>query len=260
MGTGHRLHDLRVGAMLLLGWFAYRVTRTRQGRECPRPSSDLLRPAHRFRGQPATSSPTTHPLDPTDVHSRQHRGDKTFYIEVESHRFSLPSLPMQIDCQTRCSSRSVSHDLTTGSACSGGSLHALQMQVLPPHQRRPVGVPEQRTTPSAPPSTPARRVRHDRGGCRRSHRLRRGGVMSAHSPEGGRPMAFTQDPPGRPRRCFRAHTLSPMQKLDPALRGGGLRLLRLRGHRRPCSCGSTRSSDLAVPPSQFFGMLTAHAV
>jgi cytochrome c oxidase subunit 2 len=124
-----------VGAMLLLGWFAYRVTRSEGGRGVP--------PAlfWAFFALLVVSGVSLHivsyntiPWTPTDVHRDSIEADKTFVIDVEDHEFSLPSMPMQIDCGDRVLFEVLSHDLTYGFGLFREDHSMLfQMQVLPGH-------------------------------------------------------------------------------------------------------------------------------
>jgi len=124
-----------VGAMLLVGWFAYRVTHSGMRRGVP--------PAlfWTFFALLVISGVSLHivsyntiPWTPTDVHRDSMDADRTFLIEVEDHEFSLPSMPMQIDCGDQVLFEVVSHDLTYGFGLFREDHSMLfQMQVLPGH-------------------------------------------------------------------------------------------------------------------------------
>lgn len=124
-----------VGAMLLVAWFAYRVTRAEEGRGVP--------PAlfWSFFALLIVSGVSLHivsyntiPWTPLDVHRASIEADKTFLIEVEDHEFALPSLPMQIDCGDQVLFEVTSRDLTYGFGLFREDHSMLfQMQVLPGH-------------------------------------------------------------------------------------------------------------------------------
>ena len=124
-----------LGAMLLVGWFAYRVTRSRQGGGVP--------PAlfWAFFALLVVSGVSLHivsyntiPWSPTDVHRASIDADKTFLIEVEEHEFLLPETPLQIDCNDKVLFEVTSHDLTYGFGLFRSDHSMLfQMQVLPGH-------------------------------------------------------------------------------------------------------------------------------
>jgi len=125
-----------VGAMLLVGWFAYRVTRTRAGGGVP--------PAFfwTFFALLIVSGVSLHivsyntiPWSPTDVHRDSIEADKTYLIEVEDHEFLLhQTRPMQIDCHDKVLFEVTSHDLTYGFGLFREDHSMLfQMRVLPGH-------------------------------------------------------------------------------------------------------------------------------
>jgi cytochrome c oxidase subunit 2 len=76
----------------------------------------------------------TIPWTPIDVHGASIEADRTFLIEAENHEFSLPSMPMQIDCHDKVLVEVTSHDLTYGFGLFRADHTMLfQMQVLPGH-------------------------------------------------------------------------------------------------------------------------------
>ena len=124
-----------VGAMLLIGWFAYRVTRSPKSGGVP---TALFWTFFALLIVCGVSlhivSYNTIPWSPTDVHRHRIEADETFIIEVEDHEFSLPSMPMQVDCHDRVLFEVVSHDLTYGFGLFRADHSMLfQMQVLPGH-------------------------------------------------------------------------------------------------------------------------------
>ncbi len=124
-----------IGAMLLVGWFSYRVTRTRAGGGVP---PALFWTFFALLVVCGVSlhivSYNTIPWSPTDVHRDSIEADKTFLIEVENHEFLLPELPLQIDCHDKVLFEVTSHDLTYGFGLFRADDSMLfQMQVLPGH-------------------------------------------------------------------------------------------------------------------------------
>lgn len=125
-----------IGAMALVGWFAFRVTRTKEG--------GGVKPAFfwTFFAILAVSGISLHivsyntiPWTPTDVHRRGIEADKVFAIDVADHEFSLPPLPLQIDCNDMVLFEVTSHDLTYGFGLFRADHSMLfQMQVLPGHR------------------------------------------------------------------------------------------------------------------------------
>ena len=125
-----------VGAMLLVGWFAYRVTRTKAGGGVP---PALFWAFFALLVVCGVSlhivSYNTIPWSPTDVHRDSIEADKTFLIEVENHEFLLPELPLQIDCHDKVLFEVTSHDLTYGFGLFRADNSMLfQMQVIPGHK------------------------------------------------------------------------------------------------------------------------------
>ena len=124
-----------LGAISVVAWFAYRVTRAPGGRGVP--------PAFfwAFFGLLVASGVALHivsyntiPWTPTDVHRASIAADKVFQIEVEDHQFALPALPLQIDCHDKVLFEVTSHDLTYGFGLFRRDNSMLfQMQVLPGH-------------------------------------------------------------------------------------------------------------------------------
>jgi len=123
-----------LGAMSVVGWFAYRVTRAREG--------GGVRPAFfwSFFGLLVVSGVTLHimsyntiPWTPTDVHRASLEPDKAFAINVAGHRFS-PEGPFEIDCNDLVLFEVTSDDLVYGFGLFRPDESMLfQMQVLPGH-------------------------------------------------------------------------------------------------------------------------------
>jgi len=124
-----------VGAMLLVGWFAYRITRSRQGRGVPPALFWTFFALLIVCGVSLhIVSYNTIPWSPIDVHRRSMEADKVFTIEVADHEFLLPALPMQVDCHDRVLFEVISRDLTYGFGLFRLDHSMLfQMQVLPGH-------------------------------------------------------------------------------------------------------------------------------
>ena len=125
-----------LGAMLLVGWFAYRVTRATEG--------GGVRPAFfwTFFGFLVVSGVALHivsyntvPWSPTDVHRDSIPADKVFAIGVADHEFALPAQPMQVDCNDKVLFEVTSQDLTYGFGLFRQDASMLfQMQVVPGHR------------------------------------------------------------------------------------------------------------------------------
>jgi len=123
-----------LGAMALVGWFAYRITRAEEG--------GGVRPAFfwSFFSLLIAAGISLHivsyntiPWSPTDVHRAGIDADKTFNINVAGHRFS-PEGPFEIDCNDTVRFEVTSGDLTYGFGLFREDHSMLfQMQVLPGH-------------------------------------------------------------------------------------------------------------------------------
>ena len=123
-----------VGAMSLVGWFAYRVTRAKEGRG--------VRPAFfwSFFALLIVAGVALHivsyntiPWTPVDVHRAGLDPDKTFVIAMAEHDF-LPKGPFEIDCNDLVRFEVTSEDLTYGFGLFRADQSMLfQMQVLPGH-------------------------------------------------------------------------------------------------------------------------------
>lgn len=122
--------------LLLMGWFAYRVTR--EGR------STAVRPGlfYGFVGFLVVLGVSLHivtyntiPWSPLDVHRTQIQADKVFEITIADHKFSLPSSKLVIDCNDRVLFDVTSKDLTYGFGLfRSDSSMLFQMQVVPGHR------------------------------------------------------------------------------------------------------------------------------
>jgi cytochrome c oxidase subunit II len=124
-----------LGAMLLVSWFAYRVTRSQKTGGVPPALFWTFFALLIVCGVSLhIVSYNTIPWSPTDVHRDSIEADKTFAIEVEEHQFALPPLPMEIDCHDKVLFEVTSHDLTYGFGLFRADNSMLfQMQVLPGH-------------------------------------------------------------------------------------------------------------------------------
>lgn len=124
-----------LGAVLLVGWFAYRVTRPRSGGGVPPPLFWAFFALLIVSGVSLhIVSYNTIPWTPLDVHRHRTEADRTFTIEIEDHEFRLPALPMEIDCRDQVLFEVTSRDLTYGFGLFRPDHSMLfQMQVLPGH-------------------------------------------------------------------------------------------------------------------------------
>jgi len=124
-----------IGAMLLVGWFAHRVTRSQESGGVPPALFWAFFALLIVCGVSLhIVSYNTIPWTPTDVHRHRMEADKTFAIEVKGHEFSLPSMPMEVDCGDQVLFEVTSRDLTYGFGLFRPDHSMLfQMQVLPGH-------------------------------------------------------------------------------------------------------------------------------
>ena len=121
--------------ILLVGWFAYGVTREGESR--------AVKPAlfYGFVGLLVLVGVSLHiityntiPWAPLDVHRAQMQADKTFDITMQDHRFSLPSSRLMIDCNDTVTFDVSSKDLTYGFGLfRADNSMVFQMQVVPGH-------------------------------------------------------------------------------------------------------------------------------
>ena len=122
-----------VTMIVLVGWFAYRVTRSRKGVG--------VRPAifYIFVTFLAVLGVSLHiityntiPWTPMDLHRGDYTPDRTFEISVANHEFRLPSEILAINCHETVLFDVTSEDLTYGFGLFREDLSMVfQMQVVP---------------------------------------------------------------------------------------------------------------------------------
>ncbi len=121
--------------LLVMGWFALRITRG---------SGGVVKPAlfFTFVGFLTVLGVSLHiityntiPWSPVDLHRGDYTPDKTFEISVSDHEFQLPSDKLQIECGDLVLFDVSSEDLTYGFGLFRPDNSMLfQMQVVPGHR------------------------------------------------------------------------------------------------------------------------------
>lgn len=121
--------------ILVMGWFALRVTRGK---------SSVVKPGlfYAFVGFLIVLGVSLHiityntiPWAPVDLHRGNYNPDKTFEIVVEDHKFILPSDKLIINCNDLVEFDVTSNDLTYGFGLFRQDNSMLfQMQVVPGHR------------------------------------------------------------------------------------------------------------------------------
>jgi len=125
-----------VAMMLLVGWFAYRVTRSSEG--------PGVKPVffYTFVGFLTVLGVSLHiityntiPWTPMDLHRGDYTPDQTFEIMVADHQFHLPAARLAIQCDETVLFAVTSEDLTYGFGLFRED-HSMvfQMQVVPGHR------------------------------------------------------------------------------------------------------------------------------
>jgi cytochrome c oxidase subunit 2 len=125
-----------VAIILLVGWFAWRVTKTGK--------SGKVKPAlfYSFVGLLVVLGVSLHivtyntiPWTPVDLARDEHKPDKTFIITVEDHQFKLPAPVMEINVNELVKFDVTSNDLTYGFGLfRQDNSMIFQMQVVPGHR------------------------------------------------------------------------------------------------------------------------------
>lgn len=123
-----------LGAMALVGWFAYRVTRSPAGRGV---APWLFWTFFALLIVSGVSlhivSYNTIPWTPIDAHRAGMEADKAFVINVADHEFQFDA-PLEIDCNDLVRFEVTSEDLTYGFGLFRADHSMLfQMQVVPGH-------------------------------------------------------------------------------------------------------------------------------
>ena len=123
--------------LLLMGWFAYKITKTGKG-------NNKVKPAffYTFVGFLTVLGVSLHiitfntiPWTPVDLNREDYNPDKTFDITVENHEFTLPAETLVIDCNDLVLFDVTSKDLTYGfGVFRADNSMMFQMQVVPGHR------------------------------------------------------------------------------------------------------------------------------
>lgn len=122
--------------MLVMGWFAYRVTRDGKSKE--------IKPAifYSFVGFLVVLGVSLHiityntiPWSPMDLNRAEIKADRVFNITVADHKFQLPSEKLSIKSHEKVLFNVTSNDLTYGFGLfRNDNSMVFQMQVLPGHR------------------------------------------------------------------------------------------------------------------------------
>ncbi|TAL71127.1 MAG: cytochrome C oxidase subunit II [Bacteroidetes bacterium] len=122
--------------VLLVSWFAYKITRTGK--------SNIVKPAvfYSFVGLLAVIGISLHiityntiPWSEMDLNRQDHKPDKTFKISIQDHQFKLPSEKLVIKQNDKVLFDVSSNDLTYGFGLFRQDNSMLfQMQVIPGHK------------------------------------------------------------------------------------------------------------------------------
>lgn len=121
--------------MLLMGWFAYKVTREGKSKE--------IKPAlfYSFVGFLVVIGVSLHiityntiPWSPMDLNRAEIKADRVFNITVANHKFQLPSEKLAINSREKVLFNVTSKDLTYGFGLfRDDNSMVFQMQVVPGH-------------------------------------------------------------------------------------------------------------------------------
>lgn len=132
------IYTLYVSAILLLiAWFAVRVTREGDTRIPPKLFYTLVSVLIIIGGSLHLVTYNTIPWVKDDLHGAALVADKSFQIRVADHRFQLPDQAMAIDCGDLVEFNVVSDDLTYGFGLfRPDNSMVFQMQVVPGHDNR----------------------------------------------------------------------------------------------------------------------------
>jgi cytochrome c oxidase subunit 2 len=125
-----------VAILALVGWFAWRVTRSGA------PANLRAGWFYAFVGLLVTAGVTLHvatyrtlPWKELDMNRANIKADKVFDITVAAHRFQLPAEKLRIDCDDKVLFNVTSSDLTYGFGLFRQDNSMLfQMQVIPGHK------------------------------------------------------------------------------------------------------------------------------
>jgi cytochrome c oxidase subunit II len=123
-----------VAIMALMGWFAYRLTRSGPSRIAPRAF-------YAFVGLLVVAGVSLHvityntiPWTPLDVHRGSTAADQVVAISMQDHRFVLPSDRITVGCRKKVLFDVSSKDLTYGFGLfRPDNSMVFQMQVVPGH-------------------------------------------------------------------------------------------------------------------------------
>ena len=132
------IYTLYVSAiMLLIAWFALRVTREGESRVPAKLFYTLVSVLIIIGGSLHLITYNTIPWVKDDLHGASLVADKAFELRVADHKFQLPSAPMDIACGELVEFNVVSDDLTYGFGLfREDNSMVFQMQVVPGHDNR----------------------------------------------------------------------------------------------------------------------------
>lgn len=120
--------------MLLVGWFAYRITSDGPSKVNPKLFYSFVALLVTIGVSLHIVTYNTIPWTKVDFHGDQLVADKVFDISVAQHKFILPTEKMEINCNDLAQFNVTSEDLTYGFGLfrSNNSM-VFQMQVVPGH-------------------------------------------------------------------------------------------------------------------------------
>jgi len=121
--------------MLLMGWFAYKVTKNEGSKEIkPSLFYSLVTSLVLLGVSLHIVTHETIPWKPLDLNRADIKADKTFNIKVADHKFILPSEKLIINTNDKVMFNVISEDLTYGFGLfREDNTMMFQMQVLPGH-------------------------------------------------------------------------------------------------------------------------------
>lgn len=123
--------------ILLIGWFAMRITREGPSRVPPRLFYSLVSVLIIIGGSLHLITYNTIPWVKDDLHGAALVADKSFDLRVADHAFILPSQKMEIACGDLVEFNVLSDDLTYGFGLfRQDNSMVFQMQVVPGHDNR----------------------------------------------------------------------------------------------------------------------------
>lgn len=123
-----------VAILSLMGWFAYRVTKTGPSKVNPKFFYSFIAILITIGVSLHIITYNTIPWTKVDLHASKYVADQSFKIIVEDHKFILPSTPLLVGCEKLTEFNVISNDLTYGFGIfRPNNSMVFQMQVVPGH-------------------------------------------------------------------------------------------------------------------------------